>query len=223
MPNADHIATVQERLDALQHEREGTWTQERLAERAQWLRDLEEDADREAFVAVGQRVPPFALAEVDGGVVELDALLETGPVVLIFFRFATCPACNAAFGGYRDLLAPELARLGAHLVAISPQVPERLVDFKTNLGLDFHVASDPEATLLHAFGIAFGPDEFEQEVQRKEGSDLGELLGTGRWELPYPTVVVVDRGGIVRFADVHPDWMVRTEAATIIEAVKALD
>jgi hypothetical protein len=35
-------------------------------------------------------------------------------------------------------------------------------------------------------------------------------------------VVVIDIDGVVRFADVHPDWMVRTEAETVIDAVRAL-
>jgi peroxiredoxin len=52
-----------------------------------------------------------------------------------------------------------------------------------------------------------------------KGSDLGLTLGTGKWELPMPTVVVIDRNHVVRFADVHPDWMVRTEADVVIDAV----
>ena len=88
----------------------------------------------------------------------LTDLLADGPVVLIFFRFADCPACNAALGAYQATLAPALGELGAHLVAISPQVPERLVAIKRRHEFDFLVASDTDATLLHTFGIAFAPD-----------------------------------------------------------------
>jgi hypothetical protein len=48
------------------------------------------------------------------------------------------------------------------------------------------------------------------------------LLGNGKWELPHPTVVVIDTEFVVRFADVHPDWMVRTEAETVLDAVATL-
>ena len=37
-----------------------------------------------------------------------------------------------------------------------------------------------------------------------------------------PTVVVIDANRVVRFADVHPDWLVRTEADAVIDAVRAL-
>jgi hypothetical protein len=37
-----------------------------------------------------------------------------------------------------------------------------------------------------------------------------------------PTVIVIDQKRVVRFADVHPDWLLRTEAEPILEAVSAL-
>jgi peroxiredoxin len=214
--------TVQGNLDKLQAERNASWPADRLAAHEAFRLSLEETADRRAFVAPGDVVEPFTLLEVDGGVVSLDELLQSGPVVLIFFRFEGCPACNVALPAYRDALFPEAERLGAHLVAVSPQIPEKLRAIKERHGFEFLVAADPEATLLHAFGIAFGPDEEEQETRRRSGSDLGEVLGTGRWELPYPTVVVIDSNRVVRFADIHPNWMVRTEATAVVEAIRSI-
>jgi hypothetical protein len=37
-----------------------------------------------------------------------------------------------------------------------------------------------------------------------------------------PTAIVVDRARVVRFVDVAPDWLVRTEAEPIIDAVRAI-
>ena len=38
-----------------------------------------------------------------------------------------------------------------------------------------------------------------------------------------PTVVVVDRTGIIRWIDVHPDYTTRTEVADIVDALTVLD
>jgi peroxiredoxin len=220
--------TVQGNLDALQAERNAAWPKERLFAHESLCLGLEESADHSLFVREGDVVDPFLLGNpflldnVDGGSLLLFDLLETGPVVLIFFRFAGCPACNVVLPAYRDALAPGLVELGAHLVAVSPQAPDKLREIKIRHDLNFDVASDPEASLIRAFGIAFSPDDDAIAKQREQGSDLGEVLGTGRWELPYPTAVVIDQRGVVRFADVHPNWMVRTEAATILEAVRTL-
>jgi peroxiredoxin len=213
---------VQARLDGLQEERNRTWSVEQLETQTALRDELEATVDRERLVKPGDRVPDFRLPEADGGNVALAELLAVGPVVLIFFRFEGCGACNAALPGYQEALAPALRDLGAQLVAISPQVPEKLAEIKHRYGFDFPVASDTDAALIEALGIGFEPDVDARARTLAAGNDLGAILGTGSWTLPYPTVIVLDRDGVVRFADVHPDWMVRTEADAIIEAVQAL-
>jgi peroxiredoxin len=183
---------------------------------------LEATAQRETFVRAGDVLGPVRLPEVDGGVVDLDELLEVGPVVLVFFRFEGCPACNIALPHYQRTLYPGLAALGATLVAVSPQVPERLVAIKDRFGFEFPVASDPDNSLGRQLGIVFASSDASREHALAKGSDLGATLGTGKWELPMPTVVVVGPRRVVRFADVHPDWLVRTEAGPILDAVASL-
>jgi peroxiredoxin len=185
-------------------------------------RTLVETANADGFVKPGDEVEPFVLQSVDGGELTLDGLLADGPAVLIFFRFAGCPACNLALPYYQRALWPELERLGASLTAVSPQVPERLVEIKTRHGLAFNVASDIDNALGRRFGILYAFDEASRRASAAKGSWIGETTGTGTWELPMPTVVVIGRDRIVRFADVAPDWMVRTEAEPVIDVVRAL-
>jgi peroxiredoxin len=181
---------------------------------------LERTADRSKFVQAGDVVEPFSLPEVHGGTVELDRLLADGPAVLLFFRYAGCPACNIALRHYQTELYPALADLGAALVAISPQVPGKLVAIKDRFGFGFPVASDPGNGLARRFGIAFTSSPESRAHARAKGGDLGAELGTGQWELPMPTVVVVGQDRVVAFADVAPDWLVRTETETVIGAVR---
>jgi peroxiredoxin len=183
---------------------------------------LADTADPAAFVQAGDIVEPFSLPEVHGGTVELESLLATGPAVLLFFRYAGCPACNIALRHYQAELYPALASLGATLVAISPQVPGKLAAIKDRFGFGFPVASDPGNGLARRFGITFTASPASQAHARAKGGDLGEALGTGSWELPMPTVVVVGRDRVVRFAEVSPDWLVRTEAQVVIDAVRPL-
>jgi peroxiredoxin len=219
---APPTASVQENLDALQAERDNGWDAEQLRSHEAFRLSLEEEAGSRSMVRVGDLVSPFALPEVDGGEVVLTDLLATGPVVLIFFRFEGCPACNAAWSAYRLSLAPALQELGVHLVGVSPQAPEKLVAIKRRHDFQFQIASDPDATLIDEFGIGFAPAEEDREEQRAAGKDIGAILGTGSWEFPYPTALVIDQDRVVRFADIHPDWMIRTESDAILEAVRSL-
>jgi peroxiredoxin len=183
---------------------------------------LEDTADRAAFVQAGDIIEPFSLPEVHGGTVELESLLADGPAVLLFFRYAGCPACNISLRHYQAELYPALASLGVGLVALSPQVPDKLSAIKDRFGFGFPVVSDTGNRVARQLGITFTSSPAARAHSQARGGDLGEVLGTGAWELPMPTIVLVDTERRVRFADVHPDWLVRTEAATVIAAARAL-
>ncbi|MDR6532798.1 peroxiredoxin [Caulobacter rhizosphaerae] len=212
--------SLKERLADLHAERVRTWDPAALKINVDQRRTLVETADPARWIQVGDRLDPFVLRDVEGGDLPLEALIQRGPAVLVFFRFAGCPACNIALPYYEEALAPGLRDLGATLVAVSPQIPERLGEIKTRHDLSFKVASDPDNALARRFGILYTADEASQAAQRAKGGFIGDTTGTGTWELPQPAVVVIDHERVVRFVDVSPDWLVRTEADPVLEAVR---
>jgi peroxiredoxin len=183
---------------------------------------LVDSADASKYIQVGDTLPAFSLPEVDGEVLSLDGLIQAGPAVLVFFRFEGCPACNLALPYYQRNLWPALAARGLQLVAISPQVPEKLVAIKRRHSLEYSVASDLGNALGRELGILYTFDEASRQSSLASGRPIGEVTGTGTWELPMPTVIVVDQKQVVRFVDVHPDWLLRTEAEPILAAVSAV-
>jgi peroxiredoxin len=115
------------------------------------------------------------LTEVDEGLLTLDALLKSGPLVLVFFRFAKSPTCNVALPYYNLYLAPELARVGATLVGVSPQAPQNLREIKEQHALDFRIATDRNNKLGRRFGILHSLDE----PSRRGASDsVGPIWGS---------------------------------------------
>ena len=93
---AVHQDSLFQLLQALHAERVATWRPEDLQVNIDQRRRLVEGVDAGRFVKVGDVLEPFSVPAVDGSIVELDQLLAGGPVVVIFFRFAGCPACNIA-------------------------------------------------------------------------------------------------------------------------------
>jgi len=209
--------TLGELLGDLHAERERTWEPAALQLNIDQRRELVESADPGRWIKAGDRVEPFELEEVDGQRLTLEGLTAHGPAVLVFFRFAGCPACNIALPFYDRELAPALKALGATLVAVSPQIPERLVEIKRRHALGFQVATDRDAVLARRFGVLYTANA----ATRAKGNFIGDVTGTGTWELPQPTVVVIGPDRVVSFADVSPDWLLRTEAGPIIDAVRA--
>ncbi|MFD0848671.1 peroxiredoxin-like family protein [Sphingosinicella xenopeptidilytica] len=201
---------------ALHAQREKEWPPEQLQRNIAQREALVRKYDPTRHIQPGDVLEPFELIEPDGALLTRDALLADGPAVLIFFRYSGCPACNLALPYYDRQLWPALKASGVRLVAISPQVPERL-DIGTRHDLGFTIASDPDNRLGRHLGITFEP---EDKLPVKPGDNwIGAATGTGTWELPQPTVLVLDQRGKVIFIEVSPDWLARTEADTILAAL----
>jgi peroxiredoxin len=169
------------------------------------------------FAEVGDEVDDFTLPGADGEPVSLGDLVADGPAVLVFYRGQWCPYCNLTLRTYQQELVPELTALGATLAAVSPQRPDGSLPVAE---LEFPVLSDVGSVVARGLGLSFPVSDAVREAMEALGTDLGEVNGT--WELVHPAVVVADRDRVIRFADVHPDFVTRTEPALILEAVKAL-
>lgn len=203
---------------ALHAERERTWPAAQLQKNIDTRAGLVADYDPAKHIAAGATLPDFELKDVTGGVITRDTLPPQG-AAFVFFRFAGCPACNIALPYYQRTLWPALQAQGVALIAVSPQVPERLIEIKTRHDLGFTVAADLDNHFGNALGITFEPTD---KPETPPAGWIGEVAGTNSWALPQPTVLIVDGQGVVQFVDVSPDWLKRTESDTILAALPAL-
>lgn len=197
----------------LQAERERTWQPEQLERNASQRRALVARFDPSAHPQPGETIAPFTLIDQDGQRLTRDSLLAHGPAVLVFFRFAGCPACNLALPHYNRHLWPVLKAAGIPLVAVSAQNPvdRSIID---RHGLQFPVAADPDYALGRALGITFLPEE-QPEVKPGE-SWIGSILGTNSYEIAQPAVLILNQDGSLRHLTVSPDWMLRPESEDIL-------
>lgn len=207
-------------LAALHASRVASWKPEDLQVNIDQRQTLVDGFDPQGSPQVGDVLENFLLPEVDGGTVSLDLLVSRGRTVLVFFRFAGCPACNLALPHYQRELYPALQEAGVSLAAISPQPVERLVAIKTRHDLSFPVLSDTNSDLARRLGLLYQFDAPSRAAAASKGSSIRELNGTDAWELPQPAIIIVGPGRIVQFIDISPDWLVRTEAQTILDALE---
>ncbi|HEX7858325.1 MAG TPA: peroxiredoxin-like family protein [Sphingobium sp.] len=205
--------SLSERFAALQAERERSWSTEQLTSNARQRADVVRRYDPAAHAQPGDAIVPFTLVDQDGRSLSSADILAGGPVVLIFYRFGGCPACNIALPYYNEALWPALEAAGIPLIAISPQVPVDRTPIETH-GLRYTLASDPGYALERALGISFLP--VEQPVVAPGQSWIGATLGTDSYELPQPSVVILNADHSLRFIAVSPDWLARPEAEEIL-------
>ncbi|MCH4092656.1 peroxiredoxin-like family protein [Acetobacter sp.] len=221
MTSSASAAPLRTKFRELEEERERTWEPAALAvnvnQRTALIRDHGKTA---SVVKAGDVLPQLTLPAVDGSTVSLDDLVAKGPAVLVFFRFAGCPACNIALPHYRDTLWPELKASGIPLLAISPQPTTLLSEIATRHDLPFPIATDTGLKLTRALGLSYTFDEASRQSALAKGGKSEALNGLeNTWELPKPAVIVIGPGRVVRFADVSPDWMDRTESDRVLAAL----
>ncbi len=172
-------------------------------------------------LGVNDIAPDFTLADARGGQVTLSARRRMGPVVLVFYRGAWCPYCNAELRAYQRLL-PDFAAAGASLMAVSPQLPDGSLSMAERNALTFDVLSDVGLEAAEAFGIVFTLPPELREVYAALGLDLPRVNGDESWRLPVPATFVVGRDGIIDLAGVEVDYRQRLAPELALEAVRLM-
>ncbi|MDR6512006.1 peroxiredoxin [Novosphingobium capsulatum] len=206
-------ASLSERYAALLAERARTWPAEQLAGNARQRQVLVERYDRAAHPAVGTRLASFTLLDAQGQPRRSEDLLRDGPVVLVFFRFGGCPACNLALPYYDATLWPALQAAGVALYAVSAQNPVDPGPSERH-GLRFATLADPDYALARQLGITFFPED--QPAVAPGAPWIGATLGTHSYEMTQPAIVIINADHTLRYLAVSPDWLDRPEAAAIL-------
>ena len=104
-------------------------------------------------LAPGDPAPDFTLSDADGHPVALSSF-RGQRVIVYFYPAAMTPGCTKEACDFRDNLA-ELNGAGIDVVGISPDKPEKLAKFRDAEKLTFPLLSDPDRTVLTAYG-AYG-------------------------------------------------------------------
>ena len=102
------------------------------------------------WVEVGAAAPAFNLTADDGTKVRLSAL-KGKPVVLYFYPKDDTPGCTTEACAFRDRQS-EIARLGAHLLGVSPDSIDSHVTFRDKFQLNFPLLSDPDHQVAEKYG-----------------------------------------------------------------------
>jgi peroxiredoxin Q/BCP len=104
-------------------------------------------------LAPGDPAPDFTLPDADGNDISLSAL-RGKRVIIYFYPAAMTPGCTKQACDFRDSRT-ELTDAGLTVLGVSPDAPAKLAKFRDRDGLTFPLLSDPDKTVLQAYG-AYG-------------------------------------------------------------------
>lgn len=100
----------------------------------------------------GTPAPGWSLTDADAQMQTLDGLRRGRPLLLYFFRGEFCPTTQRDLKNWADIYG-RLQGVGADLVAVSTDTPDRHRVLRETLGLPFPLLSDPGFAASAAYGV----------------------------------------------------------------------
>lgn len=173
----------------------------------------------DAAPSPGERMPVFALPDETGKLVDLDSLLERGPVAVTFHRGHWCPYCRISTRALSEAQA-KIREIGAQIVAIVPERQQFAATLKSDSGLDCPVLTDIDNGYALSLNLAIWVGSELEAIMADSGRDLPAYQGGQSWFLPIPATFVLASDGtvIARFLD--PDYRKRMTVEDLCTALK---
>ena len=154
-----------------------------------------------------------------GQLVLLDALLETGPVIVSLNRGHWCPYCRLELRALARA-APYFAQRRAQIVSIVPEPAELTGLLVEKQSLPFKALSDMDLAYTSTLNLVVAVNAEVVAIYRELGIDLPRFQAREGWLLPIPATFVVGTDRKIRAAFVDPEFRRRM---TIEQIEAALD
>jgi len=168
-------------------------------------------------ILIGETLPNASLENERGKYVQLKAILEEKPTVLVFYRGGWCPYCNVQLSGLVEI-EKDIIELGYQIIAISPDDYKNLQSTIEMNSTKYKLLSDPNGKFIKQIGIAF-----------KTSSSLKEyIIGKGQKGktssvMPVPTLMVVDQKGVIKFEYINPNYKERISGEMLLSVLKTIE
>ena len=142
---------------------------------------------------VGSPAPDFSLLSDTGSTVTLSELAGR-TVIVYFYPAAMTPGCTKQACDFTDSL-DALRAQGYDVLAISPDKPEKLAKFRERDSLTITLLSDPDRTVMKAWG-AFGEKKLYGKVV--EGVIRSTFVVSPQGEISYAAYNVKATGHVAK-------------------------
>lgn len=153
---------------------------------------------------VNDKAPNFSAKDQNGKTVELNKLIKSGSVVIVFYRGEWCPYCNKQLMELEDSMALITSK-EASIIAVSPEKQENITKTIQKTKATYSIISDDSMKIMSAYKVAFELDEQTNEKYKKWGINLSDKNGNNGNNLPVPAVYIINKEGkiIYRYFDVN--------------------
>ena len=164
---------------------------------------------------VNDKAPNFSAKDQNGKTVELNKLIKSGSVVIVFYRGEWCPYCNKQLMELEDSLALITSK-EASIIAVSPEKQENITKTIQKTKATYSIISDDSLKIMSAYKVAFELDEQTNEKYKKWGINLSDKNGNNGNNLPVPAVYIINKEGKITYRYFDVNYKKRVSVSEIL-------
>jgi peroxiredoxin len=165
----------------------------------------------------GDKAPDFVAYDQTGKQVELNKLLEKGPVVLFFYRGKWSPDCSRYLNDYQDSLNMIVGQ-GFTVVAVTPESIENVEQTVKFHKLTFTVLYDCQEKIMEDYDVMFTvTKDYQSKILKDFSTSIAENNGRDVAHLPVPATYIINRDGIIVAVQFDPDFHKRASVQWILK------
>ncbi|MBS0249522.1 MAG: AhpC/TSA family protein [Proteobacteria bacterium] len=169
----------------------------------------------------GEPMPEFMMPDQTGKLRNLGEIIESGPAVIAFHRGHWCPYCRISAASLAAIDG-EVQRLGAQLIAITPETERFNAELQSAGGANFPILSDMDNGYALMLNLAFLVSDEKRRAMIEAGWDFSPYQSNTNWTLPVPATFIVGADGLVKARFIDPDYRKRMDTSAILDALRSL-
>jgi peroxiredoxin len=164
----------------------------------------------------GDKAPDFSGYDQTGKRVQSVKILESGPIVLFFYRGKWCSVDSKCLNNYQDSLNI-LTGMNVNLVAITPESVENVEETVKFHNLGFTVVYDCQEQIMKDYGLFFNVTrEYQDLINKTVNIDIAHNNGRDAAHLPVPATYIINRQGYITAVYFDPDFNHRASVSWVI-------
>lgn len=163
----------------------------------------------------GTKAPFFYAHDQFNNSFDLEEQLQSGPVVLIFYRGHWCKYCNKQLEDLHDSLQFILDK-GVSIVTVTPEKMEYIDETSQKFNNAFKIISDADMKIMDAYKVRFQVDKVSIAKYNIWGIHLNEFNGDNGPNLPVPATYIIEQNGNIKYVFFNEDYKKRISVQTIL-------
>ena len=165
---------------------------------------------------IGDKAPIFRGIDQFGKEFNLEQLIKSGPVVLIFYRGHWCKYCNQHLEQLSDSLGFIIDK-GASVITVTPEKMEFIDETSEKFQGSFRIISDERMEIMNDYKVKFEVDKMTNTKYKIWGINLEKFNGDNGKNLPVPATYIIDTDGLIKYSFYNTDYKKRVPISTILK------